>query len=232
MPVTFDIQGDSLPDLPATAIDDVTLVKNPKALFLRWHHRLGHPPAAKIQQMARDGHLPKQLATCDIPICTACMYGKATKKPWHVKGDSKSIPQTITRPGQCVSVDQLQSPTPGLIAQLRGTPTTKCYRNATVFLDHYSGLSYVHLQKSTDAQETVEGKKVFKAYCASHDVRVTHYHADNGIFANNLWRESIATNQQTLSFCGVNAHFQNGRTERRICELQDTARTSLIHVNH
>jgi hypothetical protein len=38
------------------------------------------------------------------------------------------------RPGQVVSVDQLVSPTPGLIAQTTGFLTTKRYKYATVLL--------------------------------------------------------------------------------------------------
>ena len=34
-----------------------------------------------------------------------------------------------------------------------------------------------------------------------------------------------------LTFCSVNAHFPNGVAKRRICELQDHARTMLIHAN-
>ena len=59
---------------------------------------------------------------------------------------------------------------------------------------------------------------------------VLHYHADNGRFADNKFRQAVnQVRGQTLSFCGVNAHFQNGVAERRIRELQDHARTMLIH---
>jgi len=130
-----------------------------------------------------------------------------------------------------VSVDQLVSTTPGLIAQLRGLPTTKRYNAATVFVDQFSGLSFVHLQKTTSAEETIEGKSKFEAYASSNGVEVQHYHADNGVFADNKFRQAVITSRQTLSFCGVNAHFQNGMAERRIRELQDSARTMLIHAN-
>jgi hypothetical protein len=79
-------------------------------------------------------------------------------------------------------VDQLESSTPGLVAQLKGRPTIKRYKAATVFVDHFSGLSYVHLQKSTSADETVEAKDCFERYAASQGVRILHYFADNGRF--------------------------------------------------
>jgi hypothetical protein len=35
-----------------------------------------------------------------------------------------------------------------------------------------------------------------------------------------------------MTFAGVNAHYQNGMTEHRIHELQDSTPTILIHANH
>lgn len=84
----------------------------------------------------------------------------------------------------------------------------------TVFVDHYSHLSYVHLQKMTSASKTIEPKESFERFAHAHGVTVTHYPADNGRFANNKFREAIASRHQTLSFCGVNTHFQNGVAER------------------
>jgi len=51
-----------------------------------------------------------------------------------------------TYPGQCVAVDQSESPLPGLVAQLKGIPTKKWYACATVFVDLYSDFSCVHFQ--------------------------------------------------------------------------------------
>jgi hypothetical protein len=44
------------------------------------------------------------------------------------------------------------------------------------------------------------------------------------------FKEHCVKQSQRLTYCGVNAHFQNGRTERKIRDLQDGARTSLLHV--
>ena len=72
-----------------------------------------------LQQMATQGDLPRKLATVIPPCCLACKYGKQTKCPWHTKGLQRHI-CTATQPGQVVSVDQLESTTPGFITQLKG----------------------------------------------------------------------------------------------------------------
>ena len=60
-----------------------------------------------------------------------------------------------------ISVDQLISPTPGLIAQMLGKPTNIRYMGAMVYVDHQSDYTYIHLQMTLDATETIKGKKYF-----------------------------------------------------------------------
>jgi hypothetical protein len=97
-------------------------------------------------------------------------------------------------------------------------------------VDHASQLSYVHLQSRVTAEETVEAKKAFEAYARSHGVIVKHYHADNGRFAESLFMSVVAESGQTISFCGVSAHFQNGIAEKRIRDLSEQARKQLVHA--
>ena len=68
----------------------------------------------------------------------------------------------------------------------------------------------MHLQQSTSAEATIEAKETFERYTALHQVSVLHYHADNGIIADNKFRQAVSLKGQMISFCGVNAHFQNG----------------------
>jgi hypothetical protein len=105
------------------------------------------------------------------------------------------------------------------------------YRVATIFVDHYSNLGYVHLQSSTGAMETIQAKTEFEKFARTNGVTIQLYHADNGRLAENQWREDILLKGQRLTFCGVGAHHQNGRAEKRIRDAQDNARTSLIHAN-
>jgi hypothetical protein len=184
-----------------------------------------------VQRLAQMGVLPKRLANCPIPTCTACLFGKATRRPWRHKSENNSSKsRVINKPGQVVSVDQMKSPTPGLVAQLTGRCTTACYNCATVFLDQVSDLSFVYLQKTQSGEETLVAKRAFEQYALEHGVRVQHYHCDNGIFTGHVWRDACLEKGQGLAFAGVNAHHQNGRAERRIRELQQLARTSLIHA--
>ena len=130
-----------------------------------------------------------------------------------------------------MSIDQLESSTPGLIAQLRGKPTTKRYTCVTVFVDQYSRYGYVVLQKTKSIEETIQAKKSFERLMATHGVKVEHYHADNGVFADASFQREISQANQTISFCAVNAHFQNGIAEKRIRDIQDLGRTMLLHAN-
>ena len=126
--------------------EDSPKLENVAAEFLKKHHCLNHLSMAKMQVMAKQGILPKKWAKGDIPICTICLYGKATRRPWRTKPKKDSQEnklRTATEPGQCISVDQLESRTPGLIAQVKGWLTKMRYQAATIFLDHFSSLSYV-----------------------------------------------------------------------------------------
>ena len=200
-----------------------------EAELMRWHLRLGHTSFDKLRVMANNSDIPKRLAGCKIPKCAGCLYGKMTRRAWRTKQKpSKVEPATITAPGDCVSVDQLESTSPGFIGQMKGALTIKRYKFATVFVDHWSRLSYVHLQQTNSSIETLEAKRAFEKYANAHAINVKHYHADNGRFADNLWLADIANRGQSISFCGVNAHFQNGVAEKRIRDLQEAARTILL----
>ena len=80
------------------------------------------------------------------------------------------------------------------------------------------------------SQETIEAKKTFEQFAADHCVCIKQYHADNGRFADNAFKQHCSQQHQTFSYCGVNAHFQNGIAERAIRDITDTARTMLLHA--
>ena len=99
-------------------------------------------------------------------------------------------------------------------------------------MDQASRLSFVWLQKTATAEETLEGKTAFEQYAKERGVIIQAYDADNGIFKAYKWVTACCEKGQPLTFAGVNAHHQNGIAERRIPTLQELTRTMLIHANH
>ena len=225
--------------LPAVIEDDDTSIlvdeedrqaSTPEAELLIAHYRFQHISFSKLQEMARQGILPRKLAHCKIPSCSACLYGKATKRAWRSKLGKQTTERKTLKPGEVISVDQMVSPVPGLIAQMVGFLTCQRYKYATVFVDQASRMGFVYLQKTCLAEETIEAKRAFEQYAENRGVKVQAYHADNGIFKAKKWVEECRQRKQDLTFAGVNAHHQNGIAERRIRELQETTRAMLIHA--
>ena len=193
------------------------------------HYRFQHISFSMLQEMARQGILPRRLAHCKIPSCSTCLYRKATKRAWRYKQGKQRQEKKALKPGEVISVDQMVSPVPGLIAQIVGSLMRQHYKCATLFVDQASRLGFVYLQKTCSAEETIEAKRAFEQYAETRGVRVQAYHADNGIFKAKKWVEECRQRKQDLTFAGDNAHHQNGVAERRIRELQEMMRATLIH---
>ena len=62
-------------------------------------------------------------------------------------------------------------------------------------------------------KSTVEAKLAFEHLTHSYNVSIRHYHYDNGLFDTKEFEEPIKKAKQTISFCGVNVHHQNGKAE-------------------
>ena len=84
-------KGVTTSKLPAVIEDDDTSVvvdeedrqeSTPEAEQLMAHHRFQHISFSKLQEMACQGILPRQLVQCKIPTWSACLYGKAMKRAW------------------------------------------------------------------------------------------------------------------------------------------------------
>jgi hypothetical protein len=184
---------------PAAIIDEELerlSCQDPHTDMLRWHYRLGHLSLQRIKRMEEVGILPKKLAQVTPPKCAGCLFGAMTKKPWRNKGNKpKGVRHLAKSPGQMVSVDQLDSNAAGFISQLKGRITRRRYKAATIFVEHFSRMSYVHLKESLTSADTVEAKEAFEAFARNMGVRKQHYHADNGSFANNGFMNAVKKQQ-------------------------------------
>ncbi len=100
--------------------------------------------------------------------CAGCLFGAMTKIPWHgneTKASHKVF--IVTKPRECVSVDQMMPTKVGFYAQMKGKLTKKHYRCTTVFVDHYSRLRFVHLQVNNSSVKTVAAKRAFETFTVS-----------------------------------------------------------------
>jgi hypothetical protein len=81
-PLQSDFSLDGPNQTGPTFIEPDDLRVDPSALMLRWHHWLSHVSMKRIKLMTQNGQLPKSLANCQIPLCQACKYGKASRQKW------------------------------------------------------------------------------------------------------------------------------------------------------
>jgi transposase InsO family protein len=185
--------------------------------YMKWHYRI-------LKKMEKTGS--------KAPLCNDCYSAAACKTPWRRKPrkEAKRNNRELLSPGDIVSVDQLESSTPGFMAQITGALTNKRIVGTAVYVDHASDLSYIYHHTAMTSEETVKGKEAFEQYAKSHGVHIKHYHADNGRFKDREFMKSIERNNQTISYSGVGAHHQHGIAEKRIGDLQRSATTLLLHA--
>lgn len=235
-PILFDMDAAKIANGP-NANDPVTFhndppnMENDEAALLRYHQRFNHISFDRLRLMAKQNIIPKRLCKARIPVCSACAYAKSTRRPWRNKSPKTAFKMNeVSKVGERVHVDQMESSTPGFIAQMVGSLTTKRYKYATIFVDAYSKFGYVHLQKTATVEETIEAKRAFELYARTKGVTIEAYHADNGIFKAHKWMEECNRSKQPCTFAPVGAHHNNGIAEKRIRDLQDLARTMMIHA--
>jgi hypothetical protein len=193
--------------------------------------RLSYLTFPKLKQLALNGKIPKKFAKVLPPKCAGCLFGAMTKLPWRGKETKDNHEVFVaTKPGECISVDQMTSTEVGFFAQLKSKLTKKHYKCATVFVNHFSRLQFVHPQLDDKSNETLAAKLAFKKYAAEHGVKIQHYHCNNRRFHDNAFQQACHEARQQLTFCGVNAPFKNGIAEQAIQDLLESTQKQLLHA--
>ena len=64
-----------------------------------------------------------------------------------------------------------------------------------------------------------------------YGIEIRRYHADNGIFKRKYFMKNVHEKHQTIEFCGVDTHHQNGIAEQSIRTIIESARTLLLHAH-
>jgi hypothetical protein len=126
-----------------------------------WHYRLSHLPFQRLKHFTLNWEIPKKLAKLMPPMCTGCLFGVMTKLPWRSKETKTSHKVfVVTKLGECISINQMTSTEVGYYVQLKWKLTKKRYRCATIFVDHFSCVQFVHLQIDDSSAKTVSTKNV------------------------------------------------------------------------
>ena len=76
---------------------------------------------------------------------------------------------------------------------MAGFLTNQRLWGATKFVDHVSDYVYVHLMRDLSLAETLLAKEAMEKVMAQAGRTVTHYHADNGRFADNGFVDAVNT---------------------------------------
>ena len=134
----------------------------------------GHHSFKQLQELAKLKCIPRQLVNC-VPLkCPACLFGKMTKKAWRMRGKSEQgiRKENEDSPGANTSVDQMEITMPGLILQSTSKLLRAQYNGTTIFIDHHSQFTYLHLMTSLDSEQTMASKESYEQLAQSYGVSV------------------------------------------------------------
>ena len=94
-----------------------------------------------------------------------------------------------------------------------------------------SGYIHVEHQLGLSGVEALRAKQNFEHLALQQGVVVQEYHADNGVFQAKDYVNELQSKHQTINYCGVGAHHQNGIAERSILTVSNMARALLLHAS-
>ena len=76
----------------------------------------------------------------------------------------------------------------------------------------------------------IAAKHGYERFLNSHGILSKAYHADNGRFVDQGFRDDCTQNNQIITFCAIGSHHQNGITEKKIKDLILCTWTMLLHA--
>ena len=220
--------------------------------FLFKHKLLSHGNFAWNQELMRDRHyvddsgsnaqLPPVIRTqyeatksCKHHRikCAGCLLATMKRRPdeaSHTKNRTEmKLKENKLYPGQLVHSDQYESSVGGRAAQTYGKEKEiDKYKGGTIFCDSMSTYIHINHQTTLQAGDTLTGKHEFEDFAHSIGVTIESYRGDNHIFNSKAYKQDCADLNQSIDFCGVGAHHQNGVAERAIQTVTNWARTLLI----
>ena len=132
--------------------------------------------------------------------------------------------------GVSVSVDHFESRIKGRIFTSFLYSISEQYVGGCVFVDHTSSYIQVEHQLLFSYSEIIRAKQTYEKHCLDHRFMVGTYLPANRVFKANTFVNHIK-NRAQRRFCRVNAHHQNGITERAIKTVSDMSRAMMLHAS-
>ena len=165
--------------------------------------------------------------------CAGCLLDIMKRRPdeaSHTKNLKEiKLNEDKLHPGQLVHSNQYESSVGVRSARSFGKEKElEKFKGGTIFCDSMSTYIYINHQTSLQAGDTLTGKHDFEDFAHSIGVTIESYRGDNHIFNSKAYKQDCADLNQTIDFCGVGAHHQNGVAERAIQAVTNRAGTLLI----
>ena len=86
------------------------------------------------------------------------------------------------------------------------------------------------MMRDTTLDQKLQAKRAFEFELAKHNVRVSACRANNGHFADLVFKDEVRQYNKRISYCGVGAHGQNGMVERNVGKINTRGRIVLLHA--
>ena len=116
--------------------------------------------------------------------------------------------------------------------QISGFLTNEWCLHIHIFVEDSSDFTHNCCTKSTEITNSIVGKHGCEQKTCNNRKKFIHYHADNGFFARKGLKYLTHADKKSIRYCGVSAHFQNGKAENRIKKFCSVARTMIINATH
>ena len=221
-----------------------------KKEYLLNHQKACHANGSWVQELMRgrkydDGkgnilQLPpvfptkhKKTKSCDRPRCAGCLLGKMGRRSTCSSltqnlGEMTLRAGSIT-PGSLIFCDQYSSSELGRRWETFGREHDRDkFIGGTLYYDSSSTVMHCNHQVSLQAGDTIAGKHKVEEFYQSIGSPIQSFRGDNQIFNSAEFLDDCARSHQTVNFCGVGAHHQNGVAERAIQTVTKWARTIMI----
>lgn len=177
-----------------------------------WHERLGHLNVKELQNMCKNGMIPVTLSGNQNFVCEACQYGKQARRPFLKSTRGPTQPGEIVYSDVCGPIEE---------------PSVSGMKYFVLFKDGATSYRYVYFMKHKN--EVFQYFLKYNAIVKNRFQRDLHIlHTDNGSeyvnqeFTSFLENKGI-THERTAPYTPQ----QNGRAEREMRSIMETARTML-----